>query len=57
VADVARGLARSWADFTGAQLLSGNACVARQAAITAVRTDPRQALGWTVLASWRSWVG
>ena len=49
-ADVARGLARSWSDFAGMHLEAGNVRTARQAALTAVRTDPRQLLGWTVLA-------
>lgn len=49
-AAVARGLARSWGDFAGAQLLAGQRTLARRAALTAVRTDPRLLLGWTVLA-------
>ncbi|EGJ09801.1 MULTISPECIES: glycosyltransferase family 2 protein [Rubrivivax] len=49
-ADVDRGLARSWSDFAGAHLVAGDASTARRAALRAVRTDPRQLLGWTVLA-------
>lgn len=57
-AAVARGLARSWADFAGAQLMGGNPGAARAAAITAIRTFPRQSLGWKVLAkaAWRGWM-
>lgn len=52
---VMRGLARSWADFAGAYLICGDARRARQAAVRALRTDPRHALGWLVFtkASWR----
>ncbi len=49
-ADVARGLARSWADFAGAQLDAGRARAAWPAALRSVRTWPGQLLGWTVLA-------
>jgi GT2 family glycosyltransferase len=49
-ADVARGLARSWADFAGAQLSAGCARAALPAALRSVRTWPGQTLGWTVLA-------
>jgi len=53
VADVARGLARSWADFAGAQLEGGDARVARHAALTAVRTVPSQSetMSHPILAS------
>lgn len=49
-AEVDRGLARSWSDFAGVHLAAGNVRTARGAALTAVRTDPGQLLGWTVLA-------
>lgn len=49
-ADVARGLARSWADYAGAQLGAGRARAALPAALRSVRTWPGQLLGWTVLA-------
>ena len=49
-ADVNSGLARSWADFAGAHLIAGNLHIARESALQAVRTDPAQLLGWTVLA-------
>lgn len=49
-ADVARGLARSWSDFAGAQLSAGRLAAARQSALRAVRTHPAQLLGWSVLA-------
>lgn len=55
---VARSLARSWSDFGGANLLAGNFGAARSAALEAVRADPRQLLGWKLLAKsvarWRS---
>ena len=46
---VAAGLARSWSDFAGAQLSSGNAQAARHAALQAVRAHPGRWLGWQVL--------
>ena len=54
-ADVARGLARSWADFAGAQLDAGRVRAPLAAALRSVRTWPGQLPGWMVLA--RSTVG
>jgi hypothetical protein len=46
---VARGLARSWSDFAGAQLLGGNPDRARSAAWQSLATRPHQLLAWKVL--------
>ena len=55
-ADVNRGLARSWSDFAGAQLMAGDATRARAAALTALRVQPTHTLAWKVLikSAWRS---
>ena len=55
-ADVDRGLARSWSDFAGAQLMAGDATRARAAALTALRVQPTHTLAWKVLikSAWRS---
>ena len=49
-AAVDRGLARSWSDFAGANLLAGDVARARHGALMALRTDPRHLAGWKVLA-------
>lgn len=48
--EVNRGLARSWSDFGGAHLIDGDLPTAYKAAMTALRLDPTQLLGWKVLA-------
>ena len=52
---VDRGLARSWSDYAGAHLMAGDSARARQAALTAVRSDPAHMLGWKVLAKSLLW--
>lgn len=49
---VARGLARSWADYAGANLDAGNLGRARGAAMRAISLDPTTMLGWVVLSKW-----
>jgi len=48
-AAVVRGLARSWSDLAGAQLLAGNDRDARSSTLKALRMDPRQWLAWKLL--------
>lgn len=47
---VMRNLARSWSDFAGAQLTAGHLRLARESALKALRLNPTEWLGWTVLA-------
>lgn len=47
--EVDRGLARSWSDFAGANLMAGDLAGARHGATMALRTDPRSLLGWKLL--------
>lgn len=46
---VARGLARSWIDFGGAHLSSGNPRLARLAVLRAIHVRPFSPLAWKVL--------
>lgn len=48
--DVRRTVARSWADFAGAQLLARQADAARRSARQSLRHWPWQSLAWRVLA-------
>lgn len=47
---VRRGLARTWSDIAGAQLLAGNVQNARRAAGRALRADPLQLTAWKLFA-------
>jgi glycosyltransferase involved in cell wall biosynthesis len=49
-AAVHRGLARSWSDYAGAQLMAGQYAAARASAWTALGFSPAHLLGWKVLA-------
>jgi hypothetical protein len=49
-AAVHRGLARSWSDYAGAQLMAGQHAAARASACAALRFSPAHLLGWKVLA-------
>jgi hypothetical protein len=46
---VDRGLARSWSDYAGAQLMAGDVQRAREGAKQALRVMPGHALAWKVL--------
>lgn len=47
--DVDRGLARSWSDFAGANLVAGDLARSRYGATMALRADPCSLLGWKML--------
>ena len=49
-AAVDSGLARSWSDFAGANLLAGHVTRARHGALMALRASPRHLSGWKMLA-------
>lgn len=46
---VSSGLARSWSDFAGAQLMGGASGTALRSAALSLKVYPWQMLGWTVL--------